>query len=174
MPKTFFIGDLHIDDETIIQLENRPFANAEEQTIAFVENWNSVVNEGDIVYVMGDFIVENPSNFHVDYLRKLKGKKFLVKGNHDTLPDSVYIEEYGFEKVYDTDIIIDGFWILSHEPKYVNKNFPYANIFAHVHNNPIYKTHSCRHYCVSAERIDYTPISFDAIKVTVADDDKNK
>ena len=57
-----------------------------------------------------------------------------LRASIPTLPDErkkVYIEKYGFEKVYDTDIIIDGFWILSHEPKYVNKNFPYANIFAH-------------------------------------------
>ena len=174
MQNKFFIGDLHIGDETIIQLENRPFANAEEQTIAFIKNWNSVVEDNDIVYVMGDYIVENPSQFHINELRKLKGRKFLVKGNHDTLPDEVYIEKYGFEKVYDTDIIIDGFWILSHEPKYVNKNFPYANIFAHVHGNPIYKTHSCRHYCVSVERINNTPISFNEIKNTVFEDDKNK
>lgn len=174
MKKKFFIGDLHIGDETIINLENRPFASAEEQTLTFVSNWNNVVGDDDIIYVMGDFIIPNLSDFHIAEIRKLKGKKILVKGNHDTLSDETYIEKFGFDKVYDTDIIIEDFWILSHEPKYVNKNFPYANIFAHVHNNPIYKTHSCRHYCVSAERINYTPISFEEIKSTLINDDENK
>ena len=79
MQNKFFIGDLHIGDETIIQLENRPFANAEEQTVAFVKNWNSVVEDNDIVYVMGDFIIPNLSDFHIAEIRKLKGKKILVK-----------------------------------------------------------------------------------------------
>ena len=40
---------------------------------------------------------------------------------------------------------------------------PYANIFGHVHNSPIYKTYSKQHYCVSVERINYMPISFEEI-----------
>jgi hypothetical protein len=51
--------------------------------------------------------------------------------------------------------------MVSHFPQYVNDAFPYANIFAHVHNNPIYNSFGKRHFCVSAERINYTPISFD-------------
>lgn len=174
MGRIFFIGDMHIGDETIIKLENRPFQNAEEETSEFVKKWNFIIDYDDIVYVMGDFIVENPTEWHIKQIQKLRGRKFLVKGNHDTLPDEVYIKTFGFEKVYDTDIIINDFWILSHEPKYINENFPYANIFAHVHGNPIYKTHSCRHYCVSAERIKYTPIAFSEIKKTIAEDDAKK
>lgn len=45
----------------------------------------------------------------------------------------------------------------------VQTNMPYANIFGHVHNSPVYKTYSSQHYCVSAERIDYTPISMEHI-----------
>lgn len=40
---------------------------------------------------------------------------------------------------------------------------PYANLFGHVHNNPIIKDYSSQHFCVSAERINYTPISFEDI-----------
>jgi calcineurin-like phosphoesterase family protein len=40
---------------------------------------------------------------------------------------------------------------------------PYANLFGHVHNSPIIKTYSRQHYCVSVERIDYTPVSFEEI-----------
>ena len=68
---------------------------------------------------------------------------------------------------YDYPIIIKDFWILSHEPLYVNKNMPYANLFGHVHNSPIIKTCSEQHYCVSVERINYTPISFDDVIAAV-------
>ena len=68
---------------------------------------------------------------------------------------------------YTRPVIIDGFWILSHEPLYVNSNMPYANIFGHVHDSPIIKDFSNQHFCVSCERINYAPINFDDIKYRV-------
>ena len=104
--------------------------------------WNSVVTEGDLVYVLGDF----GSNGHEAFiLEQLKGKKFLVKGNHDNKTNQYY-RNSGFDEVYDCPIIINDFWILSHEPLYVNANMPYANLFGHVHNSPIIKTFSRQHY----------------------------
>lgn len=170
MSKIYFIGDLHFGDETIIQLERRPFKNVAEQTETFVENWNKVVAEDDEVYVLGDVIHSDLTPQFEKALKDLNGKKYLIKGNHDIFPNSFYFNNCGFDKIYDHPIIVEDFWILSHEPMYVNENFPYANIFAHVHNNPIYKTHSARHYCVSAERINYTPISFDKIKSVLSND----
>lgn len=105
-------------------------------------------------------------------LNQLKGKKFLIKGNHD-VKSNQYYRDAGFEEVYDHPIIIKDSWILSHGPLYVNKNMPYANLFGHVHNSPIIKTYSKQHYCVSVERIKYTPISLDDIISTIQDDIKN-
>jgi calcineurin-like phosphoesterase family protein len=47
---------------------------------------------------------------------------------------------------------------------------PYANIFGHVHANPIYKDFSPQSFCVSVERINYTPISFEEIKRVIAEE----
>ena len=41
---------------------------------------------------------------------------------------------------------------------------PYANLFGHVHNSPIIRDFSAQHFCVSVERIAYTPVSFDEIR----------
>ena len=97
------------------------------------------------------------------FLDALPGKKLLIKGNHDTKSNSSY-RDFGFSEVYDHPIILDDFWILSHEALYVNTNMPYANLFGHVHASPIVKDFSSQHYCVSVERIDYTPIDFDVVK----------
>ena len=43
-------------------------------------------------------------------------------------------------------------------------NGVFAQIFAHVHDDPIYATVTPRSFCVSAERINYTPIEFEEIK----------
>lgn len=112
---------------------------------------------------MGDFGANGQEK---EILAQLNGRKFLVKGNHD-IQTNQYYRDCGFIEVYDYPIIFKDFWILSHEPLYVNTNMPYANIFGHVHNSPIFKTYSNQHYCVSVERTQYAPISFDEIIMTI-------
>lgn len=172
MGKILFIGDTHLGDEKMIKLENRPFKNAYEQTKEMIRIWNEKVSKEDTVYVVGDFIEANADIFHAETIaNKLNGTLILIRGNHDTQPDSFYYK-LGFTKVYDVPVVLDDFWIVSHEPKYINKNFPYANIFAHVHNNPMYRTYSSRHYCVSMERLDdFAPITFDEIKKKIFEED---
>lgn len=155
----YFIADTHFSEENIMRYENRPFQDVEGMNCALVANWNGIVKENDIVYVLGDFGAGGQEAF---FLSRLNGTKYLVKGNHDTKSNDYY-REAGFQEVYDCPIIMDSFWILSHEPLYVNSNMPYANLFGHVHNSPLYKTYSSQHYCVSAERIQYTPIAFDEV-----------
>lgn len=157
----FFIADTHFNDEDIIKYDNRPFKTVTEMNQAIIDNWNDVVTENDIVYVVGDL-----GKISATYLVELNGTKYLIKGNHDNMPNQFY-RDLGFEEVYDHPILLDTFWILSHEPMYVNENTPYANIFGHVHTNDIYKTISARGHCVCVERINYTPISFDTIKTNI-------
>lgn len=159
----YFIADTHFSEENIILYENRPFDNVDEMDKKLLYHWNDIVNEDDVIYVLGDFGADGQEAF---FLKQLKGKKFLVKGNHD-LKTNQYYRDAGFEEVYDHPIIIKNFWILSHEPLYVNSNMPYANLFGHVHNSPIIKTYSRQHYCVSVERINYTPISFDDVILAI-------
>ena len=164
MGKIYFIADTHFGDERILRYENRPFDNAEEMDRELIRRWNAEVNAEDTVYVLGDF---GAGGYESDVLSKLNGKKHLVKGNHDTASNEEY-RRYGFFEVYDRPVIIDGFWILSHDALYVNENMPYANLFGHVHGSPIFKDYSKQHYCVSVERIDYSPIDFDEIKKAVS------
>lgn len=152
----FFIADMHFGDENILRYENRPFDDANSMNSVIINNWNSVVKKDDLVYVLGDVGA-------TDAIKSLNGTKYLVKGNHDTKPNEFY-RNIGFEEVYDYPIIIDGFWILSHDALYVSENMPYANLFGHVHNSPIIKDYSNHHFCVSIERISYTPVNFDYIK----------
>lgn len=155
----YFIADTHFGEDNIRKYENRPFKNVKEMNSILIEKWNETVSHKDEIYLLGDF----SNNENENILLMLRGMKYLVKGNHDVKPNDYY-RRIGFIEAYDKPIILDGFWILSHEPLYVNENMPYANIFGHVHNSPLYKTYSRQHYCVSVERIDYKPISFEQIK----------
>lgn len=160
MKKRFFIADTHFGEERIIRYENRPFESAEKMDEEMVRRWNERVGGDDVVYLLGDF---GADGYEAEVLKRLNGEKILVKGNHDVKSNEEY-RGCGFCEVYDYPIIIDGFWILSHDALYVNENMPYANLFGHVHASPIVKDYSKHHYCVSVERIDYAPISFEEIK----------
>ena len=165
MKKIWFIADTHFGDEKIRSYECRPFETAAQMDEQLITRWNQAVSEEDEVYVLGDFGAEGAE---AQVLQKLKGIKYLVKGNHDTNSNGYY-RNAGFAEVYDRPIILDGFWILSHDALYVNTNMPYANLFGHVHNSPMFKDYSRQHFCVCVERIDYTPISFEVIKAKLAE-----
>ena len=164
--KIFLIGDCHFGHRNIIKYCNRPFANVEEMTEGLVKNWNSVVGKNDIVYVVGDFALCGKQKI-IEIGNRLNGRKRLILGNHDQASVNTY-REAGFEFVYNHSIVLDDFYIISHIPMVgMSANAPFANVFAHVHIDPTYKDCSCRSFCVSAERINYTPILFEDIKALI-------
>lgn len=77
----YFTGDTHFGHENVIHFCDRPFSSVEEMDTAMIDLWNGRVHKNDTVYVLGDMF------FRCDYaeeiLRKLKGKKYLIAGNHD-------------------------------------------------------------------------------------------
>lgn len=170
MNRMFFIADTHFGEDSIRRYENRPFGSVIEMNETLVANWNSVVSQNDEVYILGDF---GASGNEKEFLSRLNGTKYLVKGNHDT-ESNEYYRRAGFKEVYDMPILFKNFWILSHDAIYVNTNMPYANLFGHVHNNPIIKDYSSQHFCVSAERIEYTPILFEEIAKKVKEAVENE
>jgi len=164
MSKTFVIADTHFGDKNIIMFESRPFANTKEMDDELIKRWNDTVTPNDSIFVLGDFISCLDKEYAEGIVKALNGKITLVVGNHDT--DLPLLTRLGII-VYKYPIIVDSFWMMSHEPLYITTNSPYANIFGHIHNNPAYKTVSERSYCVSVERINYTPILLNEVKERV-------
>lgn len=162
MKNTFFIGDTHFGHKDIIDFENRPFKDVEEMDQELIRRWNSIVEIDDFVFMIGDFSFYDKAK-SMEIFNLLNGKITLIKGNHDIHSIEYYLD-CGFYNVSEYPVILDGFWMVSHEPLYLNKNMPYSNIFGHVHGNEIYKDYSKHAFCACVERINYTPISFDRIK----------
>lgn len=122
-----------------------------------IENWNSVINNHDDVWVLGDISLGLRKEEIQKRISRLKGIKNLVKGNHDYYSGAFY-REIGFHSVSKYPIIRNGFMVLSHEPLQMITG-PYFNIYGHVHDDKNYKDFTENSFCVSAERINYTPIS---------------
>ena len=78
----FYIGDTHFGHKNALDFDNRPFADVDEMERELVRLWNSRVEDGDHVYVLGDFAFRNQKAEQL-YLEQLKGIKHLIIGNHD-------------------------------------------------------------------------------------------
>jgi len=163
----------------------RPFTSTEEMDETMVERWNAVVSPQDTVYHLGDVVINRKSLHHV---KRLNGKKRLVRGNHDIFKDADY-REAGFDSLYGVRVFVDQF-ILSHIPLHpdcVTERFR-VNVHGHLHANEVtrdvivrpdsrfdtehefYRLQSKidpRYLCVSVEHTDYRPLSFDEIEARI-------
>ena len=131
----------------------RPFQSTEEMDETMVSNWNKVVAPEDHIYHLGDVVINRKS---LQIVKRLNGKKRLVRGNHDIFRTQEYID-IGFEEIYGVRVFPKHGFIFSHIPLHPDqlKSRNWINIHGHLHANklddPAYK-------CVCVEHTEYTPI----------------
>ena len=86
MSKRWFTSDTHINHRRVAELrgfltiEGVPDLAAHNKEVA--ENWDGVVDDDDLVYVLGD-IAMNANEDVFDWFDKRPGRKILIAGNHD-------------------------------------------------------------------------------------------
>lgn len=85
MANKFATADPHFGHTNlIIRHHQRPFVSIEEMDETLISNWNSQVQSGDTVYVLGDLVpFEKDWEKIYKYVARLKGDIRLVLGNHD-------------------------------------------------------------------------------------------
>lgn len=138
--KIHYIADPHFGHGAIIRMCERPFANVDEMDETLILNWNSVVHNDDLVYIIGDFCHRNDKS-PAYYLSRLKGRKVLVRGNHDKWLESNLAAANMFESVVNIthtfDPSCDGRHIsICHYPlmTWPGKKTSLM-IFGHIHND---------------------------------------
>lgn len=159
MVNTWVIADTHFghlgvcrflrDDGTKL----RPWDNPEDMDEALVTNWNSVVKDPDRVYLLGDVAINKRS---LDTLGRLKGRKVLVKGNHDIFKLKDYLPYFDDIRACVVKKGGDGNKvIMTHIPIHPDSLGRFGtNIHGHLHSN---KIDDPRYICVSVEQINFTP-----------------
>jgi len=86
MAKELYIwGDPHLNHDNIRRFCGRPFPTVKEMNEALISNYNEVVNPKDDVIIVGDFAWSD----HNHFLAQLHGRKTLIIGNHDKMPEAV-------------------------------------------------------------------------------------
>ena len=164
MSNVYLISDHHFGHKPIIDYEARPFADVEEMNRVMIERWNSVVKQEDQVFHLGDFSFLNQEDTAA-IVNQLNGYKILILGNHDRGRSRSWWLEAGFDEVSEYPLVYQNFFILSHEPLYMNRHMPYVNVHGHIHGQ---KFAGSSYFNVSVEHWDYTPVSFAQIRDAVA------
>ena len=159
MSKVYFIADTHFGHDRIIEICNRPFADVEEMNAQLIQKWNNKVSDEDTVYILGDFCFKMSKQDAIKILKQLKGKKVLIRGNHDKYAGQRDFDSC-FQRICDyTQITEDKQQIiLCHYPiiDYAGMYYGAKMIYGHIHNK--YIPHKDM-YCVSAECVNYEPVS---------------
>ena len=162
--QTFITSDTHFGHSNIIKYCKRPYnvegGNRNPANVPEVQRMNEDILKlfdklpADCdIWHLGDFWFNgshkaSPSdqlatNLLInDAVRRIKqnGRRiFLVLGNHDNGKPSVkYYLDRGFDKVYDSPVILEDRWILSHEPVWIE-----AGSYGHTHDLVIPEDYFC-------------------------------
>ena len=167
MPAVFLISDTHFGHANCLKFTDetgqriRPeFTTCEEMDEAMIERWNSTVKDGDIVYHLGDVYFEHGHKA----LPKLKGRKRLILGNHDNGKAS-YIQ-VNFQKVLMWRMFPEFGLLLTHVPVHESTlqrgDITLKNVHGHIHQR---KLEDSRYHNVSVERINYTPVHIEDLRI---------
>ena len=125
-----------------------------------IERWNSIIkSKSDKVFVLGDFGFGN-REYLSKIIKRLRGNKVLILGNHDKRKSYKYWLDIGFKEVYKYPIIYNTHFLLSHEPLQSVPN-GYLCVHGHTHSKCL---NSQYYYNVSCEVLNYTPINFNVIR----------
>jgi len=178
--KVFASSDHHFFHKNIIKYANRPFDIHDENCVRknaklMIERHNEIVSDDDYVLIVGDLSasLRKQHDLFKQIINVLNGKKILIRGNHDHLPNEFYIDA-GFKSVKDY-MQIDNFFIC-HYPCYKTKWCKGAEpalisklkktnctniIHGHIHNkNP--ETYNDNYYrtnvCVDYKPNDFYPV----------------
>jgi len=83
--KTWITSDIHFYHANILKFchATRPYYDVEEMNQKIVESWNSMIDQYDTVYILGDVAFANAYDAS-KIVNRCNGNKILVKGNHDT------------------------------------------------------------------------------------------
>lgn len=183
----FFTSDTHFGHTNIIKYCNRPFlfdpskgpddyrnrdTNQMDETL--IKNWNSVVQPSDTIYHIGDFAFYRDQRKTINLLRRLNGKKILIRGNHDkgleqdvlNMFDSVhdYYELYVQDKDVGKQLIV----LLHYGMRVWNKSHRGSwHLYGHSHGKLPDDPNSLS-FDAGTDCHGYTPISYERVKKLMA------
>lgn len=147
--KVYFCADTHLGHKNIIQHcpDRASIGGFEPEDLDahdewVIDIWNKTVNKKDIVYICGDFTFL-PAERAQKVLQRMRGRKFLILGNHDKSVDHlvnyfeqiIQMKEVVFKKDHWDFLDEDFRCFLCHYPMvtWPSKHYGTVNIHGHCH-----------------------------------------
>lgn len=141
----YYISDLHFFHSNLNdRMDKRGFASGEAMNEYMIRQWNDRVHKNDEVVILGDLSVGKAEETN-EIIRRLKGKLYLITGNHDRFLQKkefdasrfVWIKPYG--EIHDNNrrIILSHYPVFCYNGQYLRdkKGNPRTYmLYGHVHN----------------------------------------
>lgn len=176
--KTWVVADLHVGHPNIVNFKRadgsklRPWEDHEQHDLDIIKFWNELVSDQDRVYLLGDICIRRQALWKVG---ELKGRKVLVKGNHDIFKLKDYLPYFDDIRAYVVGKMKDDRrYVLSHVPVHPDSLIRFGvNIHGHLHSGRVRKNRPLggskyeegnegevdeRYICVSLEHTDWRPV----------------
>jgi calcineurin-like phosphoesterase family protein len=128
--KIWLTTDTHFGHKQMLEYCGRP----EDFSEILLKNLLSTVKQDDILIHLGDICIGNDVMWH-EKLMEIKGKHWLVKGNHDSKSNTWYLE-HGWDMVCEqfSDRYFGKRILFSHKPVAWDGEYE-INIHGHFHNS---------------------------------------
>ena len=163
--KIFATGNQQFGRKGAIKKFKRPFSNVQEMNNHMIDAWNSVVNEGDQVYVLGNLAWDPITARKV--LKKLKGQIWFLRGSHDAALEEV-IEDFPNVQFFNDAImeLPDFDTVICHYPLSVWNGKDSGTIHIHGHTVLDHKTDLTieNRFNICTDFWGYSPINYLTLK----------
>lgn len=162
----FYISDLHLFHDNILNLCDRPFENIQDMHDTIAKNWKKAVSPGDTVFILGDVGLYHEKEIR-KWLDDLPGKKILIKGNHDVYQTKsktfcgAFTKITSYLEVKDQGRIVALFHYPIEEWNGFFRNR--YHLHGHVHNKEETLKLLDRRFNVSVDVIGYCPRTLDEL-----------
>lgn len=160
----YYFADAHLGHSNIIRMNNRPFSDVNEMNETIIKNWNHTLNDNDDIYIIGDLFYKGGDP--VPILKRLKGKKHLIAGNHDGVLLKNPVARKFFVEINDILTIWEDkqMIVLCHYPMIEWNGYFRGSVllYGHIHNNTKNDTYQIMKnrknaYNVGADILGFTP-----------------
>lgn len=172
MSNIYITSDLHLGHLRSFLFKPRGFQTIEEHDAAIIENINSVVAEDDVLYILGDLML-NDNESGMKWLKQIKcGNVIVLAGNHETANrQDLYLTLPNFSlRGYAAPLKYKKWnFMLSHYPmkcdNYDDDEKPYLkvwNLCGHSHTKQIFDSITGSYHCELDAHNNF-PVSIDTI-----------
>lgn len=166
MPKVFFTSDTHFGHQRTFDYSKRSmyFKDVDDMNEEMIHRWNSVVNEEDTIFHLGDF-----GDFEI--AKRLNGTINLLYGNYERKEEfaptpsqkkyfNCIFEDLVVHISNSNDIIQLTNYIVVHEPEN-KKDLDIFYLFGHIHEKQKVKRNGLN---VGVDVHNFTPVSEETIE----------